>query len=50
MMGIESALASRPEHVPHEAVYDFDYYLDAQLLVDPHERLRQMLRDAPPVF
>jgi cytochrome P450 len=39
-----------PAHVPPEAVYDFDFRSDPGLLADPHERLRQILRDAPPVF
>jgi cytochrome P450 len=44
------SLASRPAHVPDAAVYDFDIFLDEALLRDPHERVRQILRDAPPVF
>jgi cytochrome P450 len=39
-----------PAHIPPEAVYDFDFRFDPGLLADPHERLRQILRDAPPVF
>jgi cytochrome P450 len=40
----------RPEHIPDAAVYDFDFYLDPGLLEDPHERVRQILKEAPPVF
>ncbi len=36
--------------MPSEAVYDFDMYLDPVLLRDLHERVREMLREAPPVF
>ena len=43
-------LAPRPAHVPDAAVYDFDIFLDKALLTDPHERVRQILREAPPVF
>ncbi len=39
-----------PEHVPAAAVYDFDMRFDPALLRDPHERLRELLREAPPVF
>jgi cytochrome P450 len=45
-----SPLARKPDHVPDAAVYDFDMFLDAALLRDPHERVRQILREAPPVF
>ncbi len=39
-----------PDHIPPEAVYDFDMRFDPALLEDPHERVRELLRDAPPVF
>lgn len=39
-----------PAHVPPEAVYDFDMRADPALLANPHERVREMLREAPPVF
>ncbi len=39
-----------PAHIPPEAVYDFDMRFDPGLLADPHERLREILREAPPVF
>lgn len=42
--------AATPAHVPASAVYDFDMYRDAALLHDPHERVREILREAPPVF
>jgi cytochrome P450 len=45
-----SPLASKPDHVPDAAVYDFDMFLDPGLLKDPHERMQQMLREAPPLF
>ncbi|HTH28667.1 MAG TPA: cytochrome P450 [Sphingobium sp.] len=31
-------------------MFDFDMQFDAALLADPHERVRALLRDAPPVF
>jgi cytochrome P450 len=39
-----------PDHVPPEAVYDFDMRFDPGLLSDPHERARELLEVAPPVF
>lgn len=45
-----SPLARKPDHVPDAAVYDFDMFTDPGLLKDPHERVREILREAPPVF
>ncbi|CAN7548175.1 cytochrome P450 [Phenylobacterium sp. LjRoot225] len=45
-----SAFAPRPAHIPDAAVYDFDMFRDSALLADPHERVRQLLREAPAVF
>jgi cytochrome P450 len=39
-----------PAHIPPEAVYDFDMRHDPALLSNPHERVRALLREAPPVF
>ncbi|TGD71191.1 cytochrome P450 [Mangrovimicrobium sediminis] len=39
-----------PGHIPPEAVYDFDLRFDPGLLANPHERVRELLREAPPVF
>lgn len=50
MSEIVNSTGYRPIHVPDEAVYDFDIYFDPGLLKDPHERLREVLREAPPVF
>jgi cytochrome P450 len=49
-MTTDSPIAARPDHVPAAAVYDFDMYRDPGLLRDPHERVRELLRDAPGVF
>jgi cytochrome P450 len=43
-------LAPQPAHIPDAAVYDFDIFHDAALLKNPHERVREILRDAPPIF
>jgi cytochrome P450 len=45
-----SEMVPVPAHIPPEAVFDFDFRADPGLLADPHERLREILRDAPPVF
>jgi cytochrome P450 len=47
---VPSPVTPRPAHIPEAAVYDFDMYRDPALLHDPHERVRQLLREAPPVF
>ena len=49
-MNALSPVVPVPAHVPAEAVYDFDMFLDPALVSDPHERIRQILRDAPRVF
>lgn len=49
-MNALSSQAPIPAHVPQSTVYDFDMYFDPALLTDPHERVREILRDAPPVF
>ncbi|MEO6248244.1 MAG: cytochrome P450 [Sphingomicrobium sp.] len=45
-----SAITPKPDHVPDALVYDFDVHADPALLVDPHARLSNMVRTAPPVF
>lgn len=45
-----SPITPQPSHVPDAAVYDFDMFLDPALLSDPHERIRELIREAPPVF
>lgn len=49
-MNVLSPIAPKPDHVSDEAVYDFDMFLDEALLADPHERVRQIVAEAPPVF
>jgi cytochrome P450 len=45
-----SPVVPQPSHVADAAVYDFDMHLDPALLEDPHERVRDLLQAAPPVF
>lgn len=49
-MASVQALAPRPPHVPETSVYDFDIHHDAALLKNPHERVLELIREAPPLF
>lgn len=40
----------KPGHVPDALVYDFDFFSDAELLKEPHQRISWLLKNAPPVF
>lgn len=40
----------KPAHVLDSLVYDYDMLLDPALLREPHERLRELLAEAPPIF
>jgi cytochrome P450 len=42
--------AERPAHVPPDLVHDFDIFRDAGLLADPHQRVRELITEAPPLF
>ncbi len=39
-----------PDHIPPEAVFDFDLRADPGLIADPHARLLEVHEQAPPVF
>jgi cytochrome P450 len=45
-----STLSPVPEHVPAHLVYDFDYIYDERLVQEPHERMKSLLAEAPPIF
>ncbi|MBB5686745.1 cytochrome P450 [Sphingobium boeckii] len=47
---ILSPAMPKPAHVPDALVYDFDLHADPGLLADPHARLLDIARNAPPVF
>lgn len=47
---VPSAKTTKPAHVPDTLVYDFDYYADQGFVADPHLRLLELLRTAPPIF
>jgi cytochrome P450 len=46
-MSALSPAVPKPAHVVDAAVYDFDMFMDPQLLHDPHERVRELLGRAP---
>jgi cytochrome P450 len=43
-------LAVKPDHVPNSAVFDFDIYLDPELVADPFRRLQALIAEAPEIF
>jgi cytochrome P450 len=49
-MIVDSAVAERPAHVPESVLFDFDYFRDEGLFVDPHERILRLVYEAPPLF
>lgn len=50
---MESAYAGkikRPDHVPEELVFEFDYNNDPGYCANPHARTEELVKEAPPVF
>jgi cytochrome P450 len=47
---VESTLLPVPDHVPAHLVYDFDYIHDPRLILEPHERMKSLVAEAPPFF
>jgi cytochrome P450 len=45
-----SPLAPKPAHVPDSLVYDFDMFRDPAYVADPHQRVLDLVKNAPPVF
>jgi cytochrome P450 len=45
-----SPAVPKPAHIPDAAVYDFDMFADPAFVADPHERIFDLLKNAPPVF
>src|SRR5689334_25260823 len=42
--------AKQPAHIPDALVYDFDLFKDPALNADPHGRVIDLVRNAPPIF
>lgn len=45
-----SPAVPKPPHVLDSVVYDFDMFHDPALVVDPHQRILDLVKNAPPVF
>ncbi len=45
-----SPAVPKPAHVPELLVYDFDYFLDPAFVSDPHKRILDLVKNAPPIF
>lgn len=45
-----SPAVAKPAHVPDSLVYDFDMFRDPAYVADPHERILDLLKNAPPIF
>jgi cytochrome P450 len=46
----DAAITSRPAHVPESLIFDFDLFHDPALRADPHARILELVRTAPPIF
>jgi cytochrome P450 len=45
-----SQAVPKPAHVPDSLVYDFDMFRDPAYVADPHKRILDLIKNAPPVF
>jgi len=45
-----SPVVQRPAHVTDAVTYDFDMFGDAAYVADPHKRILDMVKNAPPIF
>ncbi|WP_372780948.1 cytochrome P450 [Litorivivens sp.] len=45
-----SDTVAKPDHIPESLVFDFDMYRDPALVANPHERIMDIHRNAPPIF
>ncbi len=45
-----SPAVPKPAHVPDALVYDFDMFRDPAYVADPHRRVLDLVKNAPPVF
>jgi len=50
MSDTSSQLAPRPAHVSDSVFYDFDWFFDPALLANPHDRILDLHKNAPPIF
>ncbi|AXQ30667.1 cytochrome P450 [Solimonas sp. K1W22B-7] len=45
-----SPAAPRPAHITDAVMYDFDMFADPAYVADPHARILDLLKNAPPIF
>lgn len=45
-----SPAVPKPAHVPDSLVYDFDMFRDPAYVTDPHQRILDLVKNAPPIF
>ncbi|MES2488803.1 MAG: cytochrome P450 [Pseudomonadota bacterium] len=45
-----SPVPQRPAHVTDAVTYDFDMFGDAAYVADPHKRILDLIKNAPPIF
>ena len=45
-----SPVVARPAHVTDSVTYDFDMFADAAYVADPHKRILDLVKNAPPIF
>jgi cytochrome P450 len=45
-----SPAVPKPAHVPDTLVYDFDMFRDPAYVADPHRRILELVKNAPPIF
>jgi len=49
-VSVLSPAVSKPPHVRDSLVYDFDMFADSAYIENPHNRLLDLLKQAPPIF
>jgi cytochrome P450 len=45
-----SPAVPKPDHVPESLLYDFDMFHDPAYIADPHTRIVDLIKTAPPIF
>jgi cytochrome P450 len=45
-----SPAVPKPDHIPDSVVYDFDMFADPAYTADPHKRVLDLYKNAPPIF
>jgi len=47
---LDKKLSKKPRHIPESLVYDFDMFSDTDYRNDPHARMIELKKEAPPIF